>query len=87
MTLGKSLALAMGFVVAMALGVWVGPYLTDRGSFNRDHKTAAHDVAPGQASKAHAAARRWRPLPPRTNLRLATPLLPWPSRRRSFKTA
>jgi hypothetical protein len=57
MTLGKSLALAMGFVVAMALGVWVGPYITDRAPFNRDHKTAAQDVAPGQASTPHAAAR------------------------------
>ena len=57
MTLGKSLALAMGFVVAMALGVWVGPYLTDRAPFNRDHKTAAQDVAPGQAPKPQAAAR------------------------------
>jgi hypothetical protein len=56
MTLGKSLALAMGFVVAMALGVWIGPHLTDRAWFDRDHKTAAHDVAP-EASKPHAAAR------------------------------
>jgi hypothetical protein len=57
MTLGKSLALAMGFVVAMALGVWVGPYLTDRAPFNRDHKTAAQDMAPAQAPGRHAAAR------------------------------
>ncbi len=57
MTLGKSVALAMGFVVAMALGVWVGPYLTDRAPFNRDHKTAAQDVAPAQAPDRHAAAR------------------------------
>jgi hypothetical protein len=57
MTLGKSLALAMGFVVAMALGVWIGPYLTDRAPFDRDHKTAAQDVAPSQASKPNVAAR------------------------------
>ena len=57
MTLGKSVALAMGFVVAMALGVWVGPYLTDRAPFNRDHKITAQDVAPAQAPDRHAAAR------------------------------
>jgi hypothetical protein len=56
MTLGKSLALAMGFVVAMAFGVWIGPHLTDRGWFDRDHKTATHDVASSETSKPGAAA-------------------------------
>ena len=56
MTLGKSVALAMGFVVAMALGVWIGPHLTDRGWFDRDHETAAHDVAPAETSKPRPAA-------------------------------
>jgi hypothetical protein len=50
MTLGKSWALAMGFVVAMALGVWVSPYVREHAPFNRDHKTAAQDVSPSKAS-------------------------------------
>jgi len=32
MTFGKGAALVMGFVGAMALGVWIGPYLTDDGA-------------------------------------------------------
>ena len=84
MTLGKSLALAMGFVVAMALGVWVGPFLTDRAPFNRDHTTAAQTVASGQAPKPQGVARATGP--PRTNRRLAKRPLPSPSRRPSCKT-
>jgi hypothetical protein len=57
MTLGKSLALAMGLVVAMALGVWVSPYVREHAQFDRDHKTAAHDVAPEKASAPRAATR------------------------------
>jgi hypothetical protein len=57
MTVGKSLALAMGFVVAMALGVWVSPFVREHAPFDRDHKTAAHEVAPAKASAPPAAAR------------------------------
>ena len=57
MTVGKSLALAMGFVVAMALGVWVSPFMREHAPFDRDHKTAAHEVAPAKASAPPAAAR------------------------------
>ncbi|MGE0705445.1 MAG: hypothetical protein AB7P22_16075 [Vicinamibacterales bacterium] len=32
MTLGKATTVAVGFVAAMAIGVWVGPYITDRDS-------------------------------------------------------
>jgi hypothetical protein len=73
MTLGKSLALAMGFVVAMALGVWVGPYLTDRAPFNRDHKTAAQTVASGQAPKAQGVARATAPAAHESSSRDAAP--------------
>jgi hypothetical protein len=31
MTFGKISLLAVGFLCAMALGVWIGPYVTDRG--------------------------------------------------------
>jgi hypothetical protein len=73
MTLGKSLALAMGFVVAMALGVWVGPYLTDRASFNRDHKTAAQDVASRQAPKPRTVAKATAPAAHESSARDAAP--------------
>jgi len=56
MTLGKSLALAMGFVVAMAIGVWVGPYVTDRAAIGSDRDTAAHE-APARAGKPQAMAK------------------------------
>ena len=56
MTLGKSLALAMGFVCAMALGVWVGPYVREHAPFNRDHQTAAHETA--RPTPAPQAAER-----------------------------
>ena len=73
MTLGKSLALAMGFVVAMALGVWVSPYVREHAPFNRDHRTAAQDVAPGQASTPHAAARPMTPAARTSSSRDAAP--------------
>jgi hypothetical protein len=55
MTAGKSLALAMGFVAAMALGVWVSPYVREHAPFNRDHETAAQDVARSKTSTPDAA--------------------------------
>jgi hypothetical protein len=57
MTLGKSLALAMGFVCAMALGVWVGPYVREHAPFNRDHQTAAHETARPTPAPQAAAER------------------------------
>ena len=57
MTLGKSLALAMGFVVAMALGVWVSPFVREHAPFDRNHTTAAQEAAPAKASTPQAAAR------------------------------
>jgi hypothetical protein len=57
MTFGKSLALAMGFVVAMAVGVWIGPYLTDRAGIGSDRHDAAQQAAPAQAGKPQAMAR------------------------------
>ena len=63
MTLGKSLALAMGFVCAMALGVWVSPYVREHAPFHRDQPTVAHETArptpaPRAAERSIAATAR-----------------------------
>ena len=53
MTLGKSLALAMGFVVAMALGVWVGP--DSDGSGPRSTVTTRPRLRPSRQAQAPKA--------------------------------
>jgi hypothetical protein len=65
MTLGKSLALAIGFVCAMALGIWVGPYVREHAPFNRDHQTAAHE--PARPAPAPQAAQRSTAAPTRAS--------------------
>src|SRR5262245_47357682 len=83
MTLGKSLALTMALLVAMALGVWIGPHLTDRGGFDRVHKTASQDVAssetakPGTADTARTAPAARKPSrdEPAAAIALSTPEL------------
>ena len=61
MTLGKSLALAMGFVVALAVGVWIGPYLTDRAGIGSDRQMRhAGRTCPGRkASRDGEGAGDW----------------------------
>jgi hypothetical protein len=41
MTLTKGFALALGFAAAMALGVWIGPHITHRGTTVNDSTAAA----------------------------------------------
>lgn len=48
MTLGKATALTAALVGAMALGVWVGPYLTDR-TAKPASTAAAHVTEPASA--------------------------------------
>ena len=62
MTLGKSLALAMGFVVAMALGVWVGP--------------VSEGARPRSTVTTGPRLRRWRPARRRSRTRPRGRLLP-----------
>jgi hypothetical protein len=54
MTIGKAAALTAGFIGAMALGVIVGPSITDRGNTTTMAPTAA--VAPAAENPAPAAA-------------------------------
>jgi hypothetical protein len=43
MTLGKAVAAVLALVAVFALGVWTGPYLTDRSAVSEQR--AAHDTA------------------------------------------
>src|SRR6266851_5790772 len=53
MTFGKVSVLAVGFLGAMALGVWIGPYVTDRGAMV---KTPAAQFAQPSAAVAQPSA-------------------------------
>jgi hypothetical protein len=56
MTFAKASALALGFVIAFALGVWTGPYLMDRGTAVIKERPAARVTQPsGTATKSRAA--------------------------------
>ena len=46
MTFGKGAALVAGFVGAMALGVWVGPYLTNHGAIASSAPLASQTQSP-----------------------------------------
>ena len=53
MTFGRASAFVMALLGAMALGVWVGPYVTDRGAAMADEISSA--VSPASSSEARAA--------------------------------
>lgn len=50
MTLAKASSLAMGFVGAMALGVWVGPHITGRLNADTDTPTVHASESAGEAA-------------------------------------
>jgi len=54
MTFGKVLVLSLGFVGAVALGVWTGPYLTDRADLVAPAGQVA--AADAQSDRAETAA-------------------------------
>ena len=59
MTFGKGLALALGFIAAVAIGVLIGPYVTDRETVAKVMPDVADVDQPSSAkSKARARASR-----------------------------
>jgi len=76
MTFGKLSALVVGFLGAMALGVWIGPYVTDRGEIVNTPVTevgrpSVGAAQPSAVAQPSAAAVKSRPAAAR---RAATPL-------------
>jgi hypothetical protein len=55
MTLIKGFALALGFAAAMALGVWIGPHITHRGTTVNDSTAAATEQPVAGADKEQTA--------------------------------
>jgi hypothetical protein len=58
MTLGKAVAAVLALVAVFALGVWTGPYLTDRSAVA--DQRAAHDSA--RAADAEKTEKKARPV-------------------------
>lgn len=58
MTIGKASALSLGFVGAVALGIWIGPYVTGRADALIDPAvmTSAATETPASSSERRAAA-------------------------------
>lgn len=71
MTFGKGSALALGFVGAIAIGVWAGPYLTA----TIQEKLAAKPAAASPAVPA-AASHSEMKLPSKTATPAAAPVIP-----------
>jgi hypothetical protein len=66
MTLAKASAVVLGLLFAVALGIWVGPYVTDRGAPMTDTpsvRAPATQPSPTAASSRRARARRVAPAP------------------------
>lgn len=58
MTLGKASLIALGFIGSMALGVWMAPYVTDRGTDVIDVNTSTVESAtPASPARAQQNAR------------------------------
>lgn len=55
MTLGKATGLALGLTGAVALGIWIGPYVTDRDAAIADRPAAEVTAAPAAGAKQPAA--------------------------------
>ena len=70
MTFGKGAALAAGFVGAMALGVWIGPYLTDDGAITNLTSSVYRTESPKTATKSRQPAPATR-----VATRAATPVI------------
>jgi len=68
MTFGKGAALVAGFVGAMALGVWIGPYLTDDGAI-ATLTSVYRTESPKTATKSQPASAT------RVTTRAATPVI------------
>ena len=60
MSFGKATALTVGFVCAFALGVWTGPYMTDRVDVQPDRTAAIASEEPANTPAAAPAPRRAR---------------------------
>jgi hypothetical protein len=69
MTFGKVSALVIGFLCAVGLGVWIGPYVTDQMALHRD----ADSAQVSEPSVAAPAPRPDRPAPRRAPARTVTP--------------
>lgn len=70
MTFGKGAALVTGFVGAMALGVWIGPYLTNHGSIASSAPSTYQTESPTVATKSRQPAPA-----KRVAARIATPAI------------
>jgi hypothetical protein len=70
MTFGKWAALVAGFVGAMALGVWIGPYLTNHEAIATSTPSAYRTEAPTTATKSRQPASA-----KRVAARAATPVI------------
>src|SRR5262245_47431525 len=71
MTFAKGLALVLGFVGAMALGVWFGPYVTHRGVTVGD-ATPAAAPAPADVDQRQPARKVHRASPSRADSKPTT---------------
>ena len=58
MTIGKATTLALGFAGAVAVGVWIGPYVTDRSMAAREPVVDATPTASPEAAAARTAEVR-----------------------------
>jgi hypothetical protein len=56
MTFGKGATLVAGFVGAMALGVWIGPYLTDGGAIATRTSSVSRPDSPNTTAKGRQPA-------------------------------
>jgi hypothetical protein len=71
MTFGKGAALAAGFVGAMALGVWVGPHITD----DRSTASVTPHIYVGSPTTTATSPSRPRPAATPVTARAATPAI------------
>ena len=67
MSTGKAIALSLGFVGAVALGVWIGPYVTDRADVTATAENAPAPVSDTATPRPESRAAAARPADPETS--------------------